>query len=126
MELEAELYRHPQGRSPSCETYQNRFDTYALGCVLVELVAWRPLAVMFETYTTEDLKTNLTRSKESGEVVNLPSLKDLFESEAYVKLLHYHAGVKVVLAIRTWIFRLGRPSKAKKPRSEIRQLLLKI
>ncbi|PSR81517.1 prion-inhibition and propagation-domain-containing protein, partial [Coniella lustricola] len=41
--LAEDLYRHPQAQGVQRETYQKRFDMYALACILVELTAWKPL-----------------------------------------------------------------------------------
>lgn len=101
-EIEADLYRHPLARGPGRETYQKRFDLYAMACVIVELVMWKPLVDVFATYLTENLKDVIAIAKASGEVIELPTLAELFESGSgdAAKAFRYQAGDVVYEVVR--------------------------
>ncbi|KAK4182443.1 prion-inhibition and propagation-domain-containing protein [Podospora australis] len=91
-ELEADLYRHPAARGMGRETFQKRFDLYAMACVIVELVFWKPLVEVFAVYVTENLKELISIAQSQNEVIELPDLKELFEKEEVAKVFRYHAG----------------------------------
>ncbi|KAK0639452.1 prion-inhibition and propagation-domain-containing protein [Cercophora newfieldiana] len=98
-DLEGELYRHPQARGVNRETYQKRFDLYALAAILTELVAWKPLVDIHSAYTSAGLgdKLNGTTSEKDPD---LPSLNDLIGSAEAVTLLEYHGGMRIVEIIK--------------------------
>ncbi|KAK7739114.1 hypothetical protein SLS62_011292 [Diatrype stigma] len=102
-ELEADLYRHPQARGLNRKTYQKRFDLYALACIVVELVAWKPLVEIFSSYVNQELKNTIRIAKEQDEVMELPSLGDLFGKEDAVRLLKYRAGAQVLEVMNTCV-----------------------
>ncbi|OGM45875.1 hypothetical protein ABOM_006045 [Aspergillus bombycis] len=53
--LGADQYRHPKARGAHRKSYRKAFDLYALGCVLLELALWKPLAtILAETYPATD------------------------------------------------------------------------
>jgi hypothetical protein len=99
-EIEADLYRHPQARGSGRETYQKRFDLYAVACVAIELVMWQPLADVFAKYVTANLKEVMDIAQASGEVIELPTLGQLFEKEEAAKVLRYQAGDAVLEVIK--------------------------
>ena len=80
-ETEADLYRHHQARSPGRGTSQKRFDLSAMACVITKLVMWTPSVNVFATYLIENLKNIIAIAKTSGELLELPTLADLFERE---------------------------------------------
>ncbi|KAK1760329.1 prion-inhibition and propagation-domain-containing protein [Echria macrotheca] len=99
-EIEADLYRHPQARGHGRETYQKRFDLYAVACVVIELVMWSPLADVFAEYLTANLREVIDIAKASGEVIELPTLGQLFENEEATRALRYQAGDAVFEVIK--------------------------
>ena len=99
-ELKADLYRHPQARGLGRETFQKRFDLYALACILVELVAWKPLINIFSSHINKELENAIAIAQESNEVMELPSLATLFEKEGVVDLLKHQAGERTIDAIK--------------------------
>ncbi|KAK4209271.1 prion-inhibition and propagation-domain-containing protein [Rhypophila decipiens] len=105
-ELEADLYRHPLARGVGRETYQKRFDLYAMACVVVELVMWKPLVEIFSehrvgTGDNADLKDLIATAQAANEVIELPELRDLFEkNEAAVRVFEHHAGPAVLEIVR--------------------------
>ncbi|KAI0893874.1 prion-inhibition and propagation-domain-containing protein [Annulohypoxylon nitens] len=93
----ADLYRHPQARGLARETYQKRFDLYALGCLLVELALWQPMVDIHTTFTTDGLADKLVEATKPDAVVfNVPTLSDLLENDAAVASLKHHAGEQIV------------------------------
>jgi len=80
-EVEADVYRHHQARSPGRGTPQKRFDLDSMACVIAKLVMWTPSVNVFATYLTENLKNIIAIAKTSGELLELPTLADLFERE---------------------------------------------
>ncbi|XDG10409.1 hypothetical protein ABKA04_010024 [Annulohypoxylon sp. FPYF3050] len=96
----AELYRHPQARGVTRETYQKRFDLYALGCLLVELALWQHLVDVHTTFTMDGLAEKLVEaSKPDALALNIPTLYDLLENNAAVASLKHHAGEQIVEVI---------------------------
>ncbi|KAI1446397.1 hypothetical protein F5Y02DRAFT_407922 [Annulohypoxylon stygium] len=96
----AELYRHPQARGVTRETYQKRFDLYALGCLLVELALWQHLVDVHTTFTMDGLAEKLVEaSKPDALAFNIPTLYDLLENNAAVASLKHHAGEQIVEVI---------------------------
>ncbi|KAI0012959.1 prion-inhibition and propagation-domain-containing protein [Xylariaceae sp. FL0662B] len=100
-ELSAELYRHPQARGLARETYQKRFDVYALGCLVVELAFWQKLVSIQATFTTEGLGENMSKAAESNDTIDIPSLSDLLESTEAVASIRHLAGEQMVEVIST-------------------------
>ncbi|RYP79284.1 hypothetical protein DL770_006731 [Monosporascus sp. CRB-9-2] len=100
-ELETDLYRHPQARGLNRETFQKRFDMYALACIIVELVMWELLIDVFSSYVTQCLKDIICIAQASNEVIKLPSLKDLFEKEDAVRIFAYQAGEAILEVVKT-------------------------
>lgn len=99
-ELEADLYRHPKARGEGRETYQKRFDLYALACIIVEFVMWRPLVEIFEEYMTEGLREAIRDAQARNEVVELPALGELFGKEEAVRAFRHQAGEAVLEVVR--------------------------
>ncbi|KAK3984166.1 hypothetical protein QBC44DRAFT_389124 [Cladorrhinum sp. PSN332] len=100
MELEAELYRHAFARGVGRETYQKRFDLYAMACIIVELVMWRPLIDVFSTYLKADLKEVIALAQASNEVIELPTLKELFDQEDMARAFKCQAGDAILEVVK--------------------------
>ncbi|KAI1079486.1 prion-inhibition and propagation-domain-containing protein [Whalleya microplaca] len=100
-ELSAELYRHPQAQGLNRETYQKRFDVYALGCLVVELAFWQKLVDIQATSTAEDLVGNIAKATESNDTIRIPSLFDLLENDEVVKSIRHLVGERIVEVIST-------------------------
>ncbi|KAI0479701.1 prion-inhibition and propagation-domain-containing protein [Xylaria cf. heliscus] len=100
-ELETDLYRHPQARGLNRETFQKRFDMYAMACILVELVMWEPLVGIFSSYVTQGLKDIISIAQASNEIIELPSLERLLQNDDAVRILAYRSGETVLEVIRT-------------------------
>ncbi|KAH8647084.1 prion-inhibition and propagation-domain-containing protein [Tricladium varicosporioides] len=91
-----DLYRHPQARGANRETYQKRFDMYALACVLVELVSWDLLINLHSKYTKKGLVQSLTKAIEANAVLEMPSLEDLLSVKDALELFCSQGGEKIV------------------------------
>ncbi|KAI1112334.1 prion-inhibition and propagation-domain-containing protein [Nemania sp. NC0429] len=100
-DLETDLYRHPQARGLNRETFQKRFDMYAMACIFVELVMWEPLIGIFSSYVTQGLKDIISISQASNEIIELPSLERLLQNDDAVRVLEYQSGETVLEVIRT-------------------------
>ncbi|KAI0532799.1 prion-inhibition and propagation-domain-containing protein [Xylaria digitata] len=100
-ELETDLYRHPQARGPNRETFQKRFDMYAMACIFVELIMWKPLVDVFSLYVIQGLKDIIDIAQASNEIIELPSLEELFRNADAVKALAYQSGETVFEVVRT-------------------------
>ncbi|KAI0195033.1 prion-inhibition and propagation-domain-containing protein [Astrocystis sublimbata] len=100
-DLQTDLYRHPQARGPNRETYQKRFDMYAMACIFVELVMWKPLVEVFSLFVTDGLEDIINIAQASNETIVMPSLKELFQNKDAVRALGYHSGETVLEVIRT-------------------------
>ncbi|KAJ2987092.1 hypothetical protein NUW58_g4695 [Xylaria curta] len=100
-ELETDLYRHPQARGLNRETFQKRFDMYAMACIFIELAMWKPLVEVFSSYTSRGLEDIISIAQSSNEIIELPSLEQLFKNDDAVKALAYHSGEIVLEVIRT-------------------------
>ncbi|KAI0445150.1 prion-inhibition and propagation-domain-containing protein [Xylaria telfairii] len=100
-ELETDLYRHPQARGPSRETFQKRFDMYAMACIFVEIVMWEPLVDIFSFYTTQGLRDIISIAQASNEIIKLPSLETLLQNDDAARMLAYRSGETVLEVIKT-------------------------
>ncbi|KAI1421145.1 prion-inhibition and propagation-domain-containing protein [Xylaria sp. FL1777] len=100
-DLETDLYRHPQARGLDRETFQKRFDMYAMACIFIELVMWKPLVDIFSLYVTEGLGDIISNAQASNEIVSLPSLEDLFQKDDAVKTFVYHSGDTIFEVVST-------------------------
>lgn len=100
-ELSVDIYRHPQARGLGRETYQKRFDLYALGCVLVELLCWEPLLNVYEKWTTRGLSASIAKARTSDTAVELPSLLDLLSNKAAIEYMKHQVGDHMVDIIST-------------------------
>ncbi|KAK4160693.1 prion-inhibition and propagation-domain-containing protein [Cladorrhinum sp. PSN259] len=110
-ELEAELYRHPSARGAGRETYQKRFDLYGMACVIVELIMWRPLVDVFSTYLKPGLEDVMALAEASNEVIELPSLNELFEREEMLRAFK-HQGGDVLLEVVRICYSAEKPKEA--------------
>ncbi|KAM7189691.1 Prion-inhibition and propagation domain containing protein [Rhypophila sp. PSN 637] len=104
-ELEEDLYRHPLARGLGRETYQKRFDLYAMACVVVELVMWKPLVEIFSEHRVRtgnaDWKDLIATAQAANVFIEFPELSDLFEkNEAAVGVFEHHAGAAVLEMVR--------------------------
>ncbi|OTB05468.1 hypothetical protein M426DRAFT_260631 [Hypoxylon sp. CI-4A] len=100
--LVAELYRHPQARGQARETYQKRFDLYALGCLFVELVFWQSMVDIHAKFTTNDLAEKIAKADEpGGTVIDVPSLDDLLKCDEAVEGMKHQAGEQMFDIIST-------------------------
>ncbi|KAI1214106.1 prion-inhibition and propagation-domain-containing protein [Annulohypoxylon truncatum] len=98
----AELYRHPQARGLARETYQKRFDLYALGCLFVELALWQLMADVHTSFTTNDLVEKMAKAVEPGAtVIDIPTLSDLLENDGALASMKHQAGEQIVEVIST-------------------------
>ncbi|KAI1459336.1 prion-inhibition and propagation-domain-containing protein [Annulohypoxylon moriforme] len=98
----AELYRHPQARGVARETYQKRFDLYALGCLFVELAIWQLLVDVHTAFTTEGLAEKLANATKPEAIsFYIPTLFDLLENDAAVASMKHQAGEQIVEVIST-------------------------
>ncbi|KAI2643380.1 prion-inhibition and propagation-domain-containing protein [Xylaria nigripes] len=100
-DLETDLYRHPQARGMKRETFQKRFDMYAMACIFVELAMWKPLVNVFSLYLTEGLGDLISVAQSSNETIELPSLEALFKKDIAVRALAYQSGETVFQIIKT-------------------------
>lgn len=98
-ELSADLYRHPEARGLLRETYQKRFDMYALGCVLLELASWHCLIDIQSSYTLQNLREAITDSKKSNSDISMPSLLELPHQNEILDSLRHAVGDSFVDAI---------------------------
>ncbi|PLB50014.1 hypothetical protein P170DRAFT_424443 [Aspergillus steynii IBT 23096] len=90
--LDADLYRHPKARGAHRQSYRKAFDLYGLGCVLLELALWKPLAqILAETYP----ETGKDASHSDGNLTNasrVPSLLPIQECTSLQLLVTHCAG----------------------------------
>ncbi|KAI1276919.1 prion-inhibition and propagation-domain-containing protein [Xylaria sp. FL0933] len=100
-DLETDLYRHPQARGLNRETFQKRFDMYAMACIFVELVMWKPLLEVFSLYNTAGLEGIISIAQSTNEVIELPSLQELFQKDDAFKAIVYQSGETIFEVIRT-------------------------
>ncbi|KAI0811869.1 prion-inhibition and propagation-domain-containing protein [Xylaria sp. FL0064] len=100
-DLETDLYRHPQARGLNRETFQKRLDMYAMACIFVELVMWKPLVQVFSSYNTAGLEATISNAQASNEVIELPSLQELFQKDDAFKAIVYQSGETIFEVIRT-------------------------
>ncbi|KAG6362211.1 hypothetical protein INS49_010441 [Diaporthe citri] len=98
--LRSELYRHPQARGAGRQTYQKRFDMYALGCLIVELMAWKSLADLHSEHTDQGFGGRLEQAENTNGVTEVPSLDELMGKQGAVDDLEHQAGGQVVKAVR--------------------------
>lgn len=98
--LRSELYRHPQARGADRQTYQKRFDMYALGCLVVELMAWKSLADLHSEHTDQGFRGKLEQAESTNGVTEVPSLDELMGKQGAVDDLEHQAGAQVVKAVR--------------------------
>ncbi|KAI1265465.1 prion-inhibition and propagation-domain-containing protein [Xylariaceae sp. FL1019] len=100
-ELWTDLYRHPQARGSNRESFQKRFDMYALACIFLELLCWRPLVNIFSSYLIPELDDIIALAQTSNTAIQLPSLDELFQRGEFVLELEHQAGKAFVEAIKT-------------------------
>lgn len=90
--LGADQYRHPRARGAHRKSYRKAFDLYALGCVLLELALWKPLAaILAETYPA----TDYDRRHSNGSPMNgarVPSLLSFQTCTSLQVLVTHFAG----------------------------------
>lgn len=98
--LRSELYRHPQARGVDRQTYQKRFDMYALGCLIVELMAWKSLADLHSEHTDQGFGGRLEQAESTNGVTEVPSLDELMRNQGALDYLDHQAGGQVVKAVR--------------------------
>lgn len=66
----------------------------------MELIAWKPLINVFSSHINKELEDAIVIAQESNEVMELPSLADLFEKEIVVDLFKHQAGKRIIDAIK--------------------------
>ncbi|PKY08617.1 hypothetical protein P168DRAFT_314689 [Aspergillus campestris IBT 28561] len=90
--LGADQYRHPRARGAHRKSYRKAFDLYALGCVLLELALWKPLAaILAETHPATDEE----RRHSNGSPINearVPSLLSFQTCTSLQVLVTHFAG----------------------------------
>lgn len=85
--LGADQYRHPRARGAHRKSYRKTFDLYALGCVLLELALWKPLAaILAETYPATD------EDKRHTNGARVPSLLSFQTCTSLQVLVEHFAG----------------------------------
>jgi hypothetical protein len=72
--LSADLYRHREKRGGWFRSYRKADDLYALGCVLIELVTWKPLVEVFSSAERVDWKRRLDEAQAAKQSLPLPSM----------------------------------------------------
>ena len=100
-ELLAELYRHPDARGSLRQTYQKRFDMYALGCVLIELAMWESLVDLHSRLASKDLRAAFTLAATANDVVEVPSMQDLINGSQVAEAIQHQVGETFVDAVMT-------------------------
>ena len=100
-DLETDLYRHPQARGANRQTFQKRFDMYAMACIFTELLMWKPLVDIFSSYITPGLGDNIIAAQSSNNVIKLPSLEELLRNDSAVNSLVYQSGETLFEVVRT-------------------------
>lgn len=98
--LRSELYRHPQARGADRQTYQKRFDMYALACLLIELMTWRSLTDLHSEHTDKEFRGRLEQAEKTNGVTEVPSLDELLAKKEAVDDLEHLAGAQAVKAVR--------------------------
>ncbi|KAJ1324508.1 Prion-inhibition and propagation [Microdochium nivale] len=98
-DLVADLYRHPQARGLGRETFQKRFDVYALGCLLVEVMCWEPLMGMHHRFTRPGLARAIEDAVRGNTVVEIPTVLDLFDNSDARDSVAHHVGEHMVAII---------------------------
>jgi hypothetical protein len=88
--FEGDLYRHPMARGQERNSFEQRFDIYALGCVLLELAMWRPL---------EDILDLLPNGPSTPEQKEQFSLLEYLGEHKTIPRLHHVAGELFAAAI---------------------------
>ncbi|KAE8384286.1 prion-inhibition and propagation-domain-containing protein [Aspergillus alliaceus] len=90
--LGADQYRHPKARGAHRKSYRKAFDLYALGCVLLELALWKPLAtILAETYpATDEGRRHSNGSPTNG--ARVPSLLSFQTCTSLQVLVTHFAG----------------------------------
>ncbi|KAK8078708.1 hypothetical protein PG994_002515 [Apiospora phragmitis] len=91
-DLMADLYRHPQARGLGRETFQKRFDMYALGCMLLEIMCWEPLLSMHHRFTMPDLALGIKEEVLKNKVIEIPTVWDLFSSGEAMSFARHQVG----------------------------------
>jgi len=90
-----DLYRHPSARGEARQSFQKRFDTYALACVLIELALWLRLENVFIKHGFSHLLGN----EESAVKSPQPSLTELFNTANFRMDLLHHVGPEYTKAV---------------------------
>lgn len=85
--VKRDLYRHPDARGESRQSFHMRFDMYGLACVLTELALWQPL------------ETILTKYRAPIAQQSFPSLNELHGDTDFKDELSFHVGPQFVKAI---------------------------
>jgi len=107
IDLARDLYRHPKAQGHDREAYQKRFDMYALGCLLVELIFWKRLVHIQAEWTGADLVAKLREAAETNKMPEdwkLPDMMDLFANEEAVVRMDSLAGGKFLRAAKACTF----------------------
>ena len=87
--LLTDLYRHPGARGIHRQSFQKRFDMYALGCVLLELALWKPLMDIFSISHEKELVEIVRNAEAQGSELQLPSLLGLANAgELFMHVTH--------------------------------------
>lgn len=90
--LSADQYRHPRARGAHRKSYRKAFDLYGLGCILLELALWKPLAtILAESYP----RTDERRRHSNGSLTSaarVPSLLSFQTCTSLQMLVTHFAG----------------------------------
>jgi hypothetical protein len=86
---ESDIYRHPQARGPGRRPFEKQFDLYSLGCVLLELALWRPLADILPTLSKLDSDVSGDSTILENDQSETPSLVGFFKkNRSFPGVLH--------------------------------------
>lgn len=83
---------------------------YAMACIIVELVIWKPLVQVFSMYLRRSFEGLLTVARDSNAMIDLPGLKELFDKEAVVTAFKHQGGEAVFEAVQTCLLTEGKGS----------------
>jgi hypothetical protein len=96
---QSDLYRHPEARGYGRKSYEKTFDLYSLGCVLLELALWKPLAEIHSAVGDRDWDAEVRRADEEELDLELPSLIEYFQDNNQIPGSKQAVGEKFSSAI---------------------------
>ncbi|KXJ86844.1 hypothetical protein Micbo1qcDRAFT_167917 [Microdochium bolleyi] len=106
-DLIADLYRHPQARGLGRESFQKRFDMYALGCLLAEIMCWESLMVLHHKFIKQNLSLDIKEAVRLNTVIEIPTMWDLLDNEEVRCYIAHQAGENMV-ALMTMCVKMAK------------------